>query len=92
MIIASFNSAEGHQFDGIGFAQSVLDAGLVNGKQAASLSGSLLGHDPINLHIEKIGQKLWVTLLSRRQSVWTWSIGAGGKRSEPKIDASEAGF
>jgi hypothetical protein len=92
MIIATFNSAEGHELDNIKFAWSLLDAGTINQKQASRLITTLHGHQPINLHIEKIGRKLWVTLLSKRHTVWTWSIGAGGKDTPPNLDTSEANF
>ena len=90
MIIATFNSAEGHELDGIKFAYGLLDAGTVNAKQASTLINTLHGHQPINLHIEKIGRKLWVTLLSKRHTVWTWSIGAMGKATSPSLDSSES--
>ena len=67
-----------------------LDAGTISQKQASSLITTLHGHQPINLHIEKIGRKLWVTLLSKRQTVWTWSIGAMGKATSPNLDTSES--
>jgi hypothetical protein len=90
MIIASYNSAEGHPLDALKFANGLLDAGTVNTKQATSLGLTLHGHQPINLHIEKIGRKLWVTLLTKRHNVWTWSIGAMGKATSPNIDSSES--
>lgn len=90
MIIATFNSAEGAAFDNIKFAYGLLDAGTVNSKQASQLITTLHGHQPINLHIEKIGRKLWVTLLSQRLTVWTWSIGAMGKATSPNLDTSES--
>lgn len=90
MIIATFNSAEGHDLDNIKFAFGMVGAGSINRKQASSLITTLHGHQPINLHIEKIGRKLWVTLLSQRLTVWTWSIGAMGKATSPNLDTSES--
>ena len=90
MIIATYNSADGHELDNIKFAYGLLDAGTINSKQASRLILTLHGHQPINLHVEKIGRKLWVTLLSKRQTVWTWSIGAMGKATSPHLDTSES--
>lgn len=90
MIIATYNSAEGHELDNIKFASGLLDAGTINTKQASSLINTLYGHDPINVTVEKIGRKLWVTLLTKRKTVWTWSIGAMGKATSPHLDTSES--
>ncbi len=90
MIIATYNSAEGHELNSIKFAFGLRDAGTINQKQASSIITTLHGHQPINLHVEKIGRKLWVTLLSKRQTVWTWSIGAMGKPTSPNLDTSES--
>ena len=90
MIIATYNRAEGHPFDPMRFAHGMLDAGTINQKQASSLGITLYGHQPVTLHVEKIGRKLWVTLLTKRHNVWTWSIGAMGKATSPNIDASES--
>ena len=90
MIIATYNSAEGSELDAIKFAQGLLDAGTISARQANALITTLRGHQPINLHIEKIGRKLWVTLLSKRHTVWTWSIGPMGKTTSPNLDSSES--
>jgi hypothetical protein len=90
MIIATFNSAEGNHLNPFKFVDGILSAGTISTKQASALRLSLHGHNPINLHVEKIGRKLWVTLLTHRRSVWTWSIGAGGKATSPHIDTSES--
>jgi hypothetical protein len=90
MIIATYNSAEGHAFDNIKFAFGLLDAGQINKAQASRLITTLHGYQPINLHVEKIGRKLWITLLTQRENVLTWSIGAGGKATSPNIDTSES--
>jgi hypothetical protein len=90
MIIATFNAAEGSLFNEYTFVQGLLDAGTINRKQMSPLRSSLHGHQPLTLHIEKIGQKLWVTVLSPRKAVWTWAIGPRGKRYSPDIDTSEA--
>ena len=90
MIIATYNSAEGHEFDNIKFVYGLIDAGTINTKQASRLITTLHGHHPINLHIEKIDRKLWVTLLSKRLTVWRWSIGAMGKATSPHLDTSES--
>lgn len=90
MIIATFNEAEGFQFDEYKFVGGLFDAGTINKDQVVPLRSSLQGHKPLTLHIEKIGQKLWVTLLSPRKAVWTWSIGPRGKRTSPDIDTGEA--
>lgn len=90
MIIATFNSAAGHELDNIKFAYGLLDAGTINPKQASRLITTLHGHQPINLHVEKVGRKVWVTLLTKRHAVWTWSIGGMGKATAPNIDTSES--
>lgn len=90
MIIATFNSADGKAFEPFMFVQWMVLAGTISKMQVGPLCQSLQGHDPLTLHVEKIGQKLWVTLLSQRKAVWTWSIGPRGKSTSPNIDTSEA--
>lgn len=89
-VIASYNGGEGHRFDNVKFGYAMLDAGTINQKQASRLIITLHGHQPINLRVEKIGRKLWVTLLTKRHVVWTWSIGAMGKATSPHLDSSES--
>ena len=91
MIIATYNSAEGSELDPSAFAAGLLSSGHVNRPQSSAVASTLRVFDrPINLHVEKIGRKLWVTVLSKRHVVWTWSIGAMGKVTAPSVDASEA--
>lgn len=92
MIIASYNSREGFPLDAREFAHWTFCGGFINHSQKDSLAKSLFGWQPENLHVEKVGNKLWVTVLSKRGAVWTWSIGPRGKTSSPNIDASESGM
>jgi hypothetical protein len=90
MIITTYNSrAPGAKFDPHTFASRTLEAGFVTLSQARSLGASLTGFAPETLCVEKIGRKVWVTLLTERGAVWTWSIGAGGKTSASSVDVSE---
>jgi hypothetical protein len=90
MIIGSFNSQEGFEFDSRKFASGVRNAGWINLSQMSKLNITLYGFQPENLHVEKIGRKLWVTVLTKRGVVWTWSIGPRGKETSPNLDPSEA--
>lgn len=92
MIVASYNSREGFPLNALKFAGGALLGGLINQAQSGALGRSLHGWHPENLHVEKIGNKLWVTVLSKRGAVWTWSVGPKGKISSPNIDASESGM
>jgi hypothetical protein len=89
MIIATYNSAKGGELDPSAFAAFLLSSGHINRSQANAVASTLRGHNASRLHIEKIGRKLWVTLVSKRHNVWTWSIGPMGKASSPHLDTSE---
>lgn len=88
MIIATYNN-EGSEIDLSAVVNRLLAAGTINRSQANTLASTLRGYQPINLHIEKIGRKLWVTLHTKRRNVWTWTIGPMGKASGPHLYTSE---
>lgn len=87
---AQFNSREGFALDPLKFAAGCLSAGICTRSQSGPLARSLHGFQPENLSVERVAGRLWITLLSKRGAVWTWSVGARGRVTPPNVDTSES--
>jgi len=81
MIIATHDSSNG-SFDRKQFVGNMA-ADLVGKTQADALSMSLADWDVATVKVEKAGRRVYVTVVTHRNNVWSWTVGALGKTTAP---------
>lgn len=85
MIIASASYDNNATLDAEGLAHRVFCAGQISYSQRGGLQASLKGYQPKSLQIEKVGGKIWVTMLTQSGRTMVWAIGPRGKVTAPNM-------